>query len=163
MGAKAVRVFRYILAALVALYVAFPALADDSTKVDFGPFLVQYALPAFGVILTALAGWIAKKISTYYSLKNDDLFRQALQGAVTRGLALAQSQIAGAAQGNRLTVDVKNALVARGLQYVMEHEPEAAKALGYDPVSLAQKIEATLAVNTTPPETSVAVPTPPAA
>lgn len=133
---------------------------NNNTTVDFGPFLVQYVLPALGVVLTALAAWIAKRISNYLGLKNDDLFRQALQGAVTRGLALAQTKVAGAAQGGQLTYDVKDALVAHTLEYVMQHEPEAAKALGYDPVSLAQKIEATLAVNTTPPEKSVAVPTP---
>ena len=143
------------LSPVLAQAVADPA----STKVDFGPFLVNVVWPLAAAIVTILVGFLSKKAATYFGLQNDALYRDVLQTAMQRGLAYAQSQITAAADGGALTLDVKNQLVATATRYALDHEPEAAKALGVDQASVVQKVTALLQMNTTPPAQSVAVPT----
>lgn len=146
---------------LFFLFFVSPALAADDTKVDFGPFVVQYVLPALGAILTALAAWAVQALAARSKMQNTAVLADLLNTAVTHGLAFAQTKVAAAAAGGVLSVDVKNQVVKNALDYAMTHAPDAATKLGYTPDKLTEKIEATLAVNTTPPEKSLAVPTPP--
>lgn len=131
-----------------------------NTTVDFGPFLVTYVLPALGTILTVIAGIVAQKAIAYFHLQNEGVLRSAVDGAVQRGLALAQQEVAKAPNGT-FAIDVKSPVVAQAADYVLTHEPAAIKALGYTNEGLAEKLAATIAVNITPPEKSIAVPTPP--
>lgn len=142
---------------------ALAQAADTSTKVDFGPFIIQYVLPALGTILTALAGWAVQQLAKKYNIQMNATMKGALDDAVTHGLAYAQSRVVGAANAGAFTVDVKNQVVASALTYATAHAPDAIKHLGYTPDMVAQKIEATLSFNMTPPAQSAAIPTPPAA
>jgi hypothetical protein len=144
----------------VAPDVLAQAITDPaSTKIDFGPFIVNVVFPFAAAIVTVLVGWLSKRAATYFGLQNDALYRDALQGAMQHGLAYAQSRVVGAADAGSLTLDVKNQLIRTATQYALEHEPEAAKALGVDQASIVEKVTALLAINTTPPAQSAAVPT----
>lgn len=139
------------------------AFADNGDKIDIGP-LVKDLWPIIELMIVTIVipavGLIARKANRYLNLENDRELRRVLNSAISRGLALAQSRVEEAADAGNLSVKTKNELTFRALAYVVEHENEAMKLLGYDRDSLKDKIHAELELNTVPPEKSVAVPTP---
>lgn len=164
--------FRVMIAAFAAMVVVFFIVPQDllaqateaaavTYKVDFGPFIVTYVLPALGTIILMLAAWASKKLADYLGLKNDDIWRENLNTSIKHGLALAQAQLQAAANAGKLSVETKNELVAKAMIYAIEHEPAAVKALGYDEKTLMEKIRAHLELNIVPAIDSVAVPAPP--
>lgn len=129
-----------------------------STTIDLGPLVLQVLLPLATVLGGVLATWLAARLAKWLNLQNENVFRASINGAIKNGLALAQAQLKDPDVAAKLTLDVRSRLVHDAYVYVMQHEPEAAKALGFDEDTLRDKIEAHLALNTTPAEKSVAVP-----
>lgn len=129
-------------------------------SIDLWPIVRDVVMPTVSVLAPLIGLWVAQRISRWLHLKNEGVLRDVLNVAITHGLALAQSRVAQAGDAGQLAIHTKNELVSKTVNYVLDHEPEAAKALGYDPQLLAQKISAHLELNTTPAAQSVAVPTP---
>lgn len=136
------------------------AWAADST-VDFGPVIKDAIIPLISSILLGLGGvlatWLAKKLADALNLKNEGQLRENLNVAITHGLAYAQSQIDAAADAGKMSTTVKSQVIKQALDYTLEHEKATADALGYDPVTLGEKIAAHLALNIVPPAQSAAI------
>lgn len=130
------------------------------TTIDLGPLIRDVLLPFLGVILTALLGWAAKRFSDWIGVKRDDALALKIEEAMKNGLALAQARLEQRLGPGPLHVDVKSEVVATAGKYAADHVPGALKALGVTPAALKEKLEARLELNTTPPEQSIAVPTP---
>ena len=131
-----------------------------STSIDLSPLVLQVLLPLATLLGGFLATWLAKRLATWLNLQNEGVLRESINNAIKNGLALAQSELKDPDVAAKLTVDVRSRLVHDAYAYVMLHEPAAAKALGFDEDSLRDKIAAHLALNTTPADKSVAVPSP---
>lgn len=131
------------------------------TTIDFGPVLHDVVLPIALAILPIVAAWVASKVNGWLGIQNNAALSGLIETAMQNGLALAQSKVPNLVP-TAIPVDVKNELIATAANYVLAHVPDALKMLGVDQGALIQKLEARLAVNTTPAEQSVAVPTSPA-
>jgi hypothetical protein len=147
----------------VILLPGLAAAADASTSIDLAPILVQYVLPfAFSVL--AMVGslallWLRKRLG----MAADDQNAGKLEDAMRNGLAFAQSQLqATVAAGGPMNLQLKNQILSIAAKYAADHVPDAMKALSVGEDLLKQKLEARLSLNTTPPDQSMAVPTPPA-
>ena len=145
--------------ALLFILLASPAVAQETTKVDCGPLVQQVVWPLLSAALLAVGAWGVQKLSTWLGIKNNEVLQNTVESALKNGLAYAQSKVGDVP----LTVDVKNEIVATAANYTLGHIPSVLKKLGIDEKTLAEKLEARLALNTTPPEVSVAIPTPPKA
>jgi hypothetical protein len=130
--------------------------------VDLGPLIRDVLLPFLGVVLTVIAGWAGKKFAEWMGVKRDDALAAKIEEAMKNGLALAQSRLEQKIGTGPINVETKSELVATAGKYATDHVPGALKALGVTPEVLQEKLEARLGLNTTPPEQSIAVPTPPA-
>lgn len=130
------------------------------TTIDLGPLIRDVVMPFVSVILTILLGWAAKKFSDWIGVKRDEAFAQKVEEAMKNGLALAQARLEERIGRGPINVETKSELVATAGRYASEHVPKALKALGVTPEALHEKLEARLELNTTPPEQSIAVPTP---
>lgn len=145
---------------LLFILLAFPAFAQDATtKVDFGPLVANVVWPLLSAVLLAIGAWGVQKLSAWLGIKNNEVLQNTVESAMKNGLAYAQSKVGDVP----LTVDVKNQIVATAANYAIKHVPDAMAKLGVGQDVLLEKLEARLSLNTTPPEKSVAVPTPPAA
>lgn len=129
--------------------------------IDLAPLLHEILLPIASALGMVLATWLAKKVADWLNVRRDEAFIGKLEEAMKNGLALAQSRAEQQIRDKGLTVEVKSQLVADAANYAAAHVPGALKALGVGPRELAEKLEARLELNTTPPDKSVAVPTPP--
>lgn len=132
-----------------------------AATIDLAPFLHEFLLPVASALGMVLATWLAKKVADWLNIRRDDALIAKLEEALKNGLALAQARAQQKIDEKGLTVEVKSQLVADAANYAATHVPGALKALGVGPRELAEKLEARLELNTTPPEKSVAVPTPP--
>ena len=132
----------------------------SSTTIDLGPLVLQILLPLATVLGGVLATWLARRLATWLNLQNESVLRESINVAIKNGLALAQSELKDPNVAAKLTLDTRSRLVHDAYVYVMQHEPAAAKALGFDEDTLRDKIAAHLALNTTPADKSVAVPSP---
>ena len=132
-----------------------------AATIDLAPFLHEFLLPVASALGMVLATWLAKKVADWLNVRRDEAFIGKLEEAMKNGLALAQSRAEQQIRDKGLTIEVKSQLVADAANYAAAHVPGALKALGVGPRELTEKLEARLELNTTPPEQSVAVPTPP--
>lgn len=130
------------------------------TTIDLGPLIRDTVLPFVSVVLTVLAGWAAKRFSDWIGVKRDDALAVKIEEAMKNGLALAQSRLEQKIGAGPINVETKSELVATAGKYAADHVPGALKKLGVTPEALQEKLEARLELNITPPEQSIAVPTP---
>lgn len=144
--------------ALLFIMLASPAFAQEATKIDFGPLVQQVVWPLLSAAVLAVGAWGVQKFSQWLGIKNNEALGKTVEDALRNGLAYAQSK----AGDVPLTVDVKNEIVATAANYAIKHVPDAMKKLGVGQDVLLEKLEARLSLNVTPPEKSIAVPTPPA-
>jgi hypothetical protein len=146
----------------VILLPGLAAAADSSSTItDIAPLLNQIVFPAVISLLGILGGYVLLWVKKRMGMAADDQNAGKLEDAMKFGLAFAQSQLQAQASGP-LNIDLKSPILTVAAKYAMDHAPDAMKALGVGEDLLRQKLEARLSLNTTPPEKSVAVPTPPA-
>lgn len=124
--------------------------------IDFAPFVNDIVLPITGTFLLALATWGMQQLAARLHLKQTEALQKLAEQAMQNGLAYAQSKI-GALP---MTADTKHEFVAVAAGYAMDQAQKELTRLGVTGGMLAQKLEARLSLNTTPPESSAAVPTP---
>lgn len=126
--APAVMVFAPVMA---VAQVAAPAV--DPNAVQAGPFLqfvIQFVLPAFGTILTALVGWAVWYIKQRTGLQIEAQYRDAFQKALEQAAGGLLNNL-----GNRvgsMQLNVGNAEVAKAINYVLKSAPDAVTHFGLD-------------------------------
>ncbi len=151
-------------AALALAYVLAigAAYAADGTTVDMAPLIRETLLPIASALGLVLATWLAKKLADLLGVQREDKLAGKLEDAMKNGLAFAQARLERKIGDGPILIDVKREIVAEAVRYAVEQVPGAMKALKVTPQQLADKLTARLELNTTPPEKSIAVPTPPA-
>jgi hypothetical protein len=138
------RLLRAALAAPVVLLLAVSAARAD-TLVALGHIwsgLEPFIIAALGALISAAAGWLVYLINKKLGLSIDDSLRDSLQTAAANAAGLVLAQV-----GNRLagvTLDVRSALVADAVNYVLEAAPDAVAHFGLTPEAVAQKVLALL-------------------
>lgn len=142
---------RVVALALMVLGTAASVFAQTTIApleyhVDLRP-LVNEALTLLAVILTALAAWLAKKVSTYLHLQSDAAARSFLDALFTRALALAKSRL----DGQPIALDTKSRIVAQAADYATKYGPDTLKRFGLDDDKLREVLQARLAVDLAKP------------
>ena len=130
-----------LLAALMALvFAADPALAQttvvDGTSI-FGawrPYLVE--IVSIGV--AALAGWLFNLARVRLGLDIDARHRDTLETALNNAVGLVINQLD--SHAGALKLDVKNAVLAEAVTYVMKGAPDALKHFGLTPDRIREKV-----------------------
>jgi uncharacterized membrane protein len=132
------------LAAALFVFSVSPAFAQ-SAAVEVSGFyeIVQpYLLALVSVLATAIVGWLAELLRRKFSLEIDAAHRDALQTALANGAGLVLTRIGGTLAGKK--VDLKHALIADSVNYVLQAVPDAIRHFGVTPESVAEKILAKL-------------------
>jgi len=131
-----------------------------AATIDLAPLAHEFLLPVASGLGMVLATWLAKKLADWLNVPRESAAIAKLEEAMKNGLALAQARAQKSIYAKGLTIEVKSQLVADAANYASKHVPGALKTLGVGPQDLREKLEARLELNTTPPEQSIAVPTP---
>ena len=131
--------------AALALFAA-PALAADTTvTVPFGDYIAfaadlvsKYAAPLVAIILGIAARVLPAAIVDYLAMLR-------IEQLLTRAVGYGITAVKGAAEGQTLTVNVGNEVLAQALNYAIKHAPDVVTwAGGAD--ALREKILARLNV-----------------
>lgn len=130
-----------------------------ATTVDVSS-IINVLIPFVVVVLGLLLTWLTKKLAKWLGLKADSEAAQFIESAAQKALALAQDNLKQRIEGKPISIDVRNALAAEAAIYLIEAVPTRLKQLGITAEQVQKLLEARIALNTTSPETSVAVPTP---
>ncbi len=135
-----------LLCALVAL--AVPALAQD-TNVQIGGIwgsLRPYIADLFGLLVAAAVAYVAKIIKDRFGIEIEAKHRDALHSAAVTGINMALGQLDG--RMDKLSIDVKNKVLADAMNYAIKAAPDAMKYFGIDEKSrmLADLLKAKLTV-----------------
>lgn len=150
----------FAFAFLLAIGAAYAA--DPSTAIDIAPLVRETLLPIASAVGLVLATWLGKKLADLLGVQREDKLAGKLEEAMKNGLAFAQARLERKIGDGPILIDVKREIVAEAAKYAVEQVPGTLKALSVTPDQLANKLTARLELNTTPPERSIAVPTPPA-
>lgn len=120
-----------------------PAQAADTT-VSFAP-IIEWLLPLVRDTLiaglTALAAWALALFKNKTGLDIEARHREALQSAIQRGVDYALNL---KMPEGKLTLDVKNEMIALAADYVIRHTPDAMKYFGITASGLSERIIARL-------------------
>lgn len=121
------------LAAIAFLLSPFVAFAqENSTTVNLDPVIaefVPYVLAVLGAVITAAVAWAAKKFSDLTGISIEARHREALQSALMNGARAAVAK----ATPSGVTVDVGNAAVKQGVDFVLASVPDAVAYFGLSP------------------------------
>lgn len=147
-----------MLAWCASFEIVLAADVASTTVVDFGPLLNQVVVPTAAALLSVLAGWVLLQLRTKLGLQANDVAAGMLEKAMQNGLAFAQAEAERRTDGP-ITVDMHSQIATAAAAYVVDKAPELLKQLGDTPESLADKLKARIALNTTPAAQSLAVPT----
>lgn len=149
------RYFRSLLvtASLMVLFatgaVGVALAQDGDTMVDFDPFIAEimpYVLTLLSVVASAAIAWVTMLIQRYTGITIEARHREALQSALLNGARAAITKVT----PSGVKIDVKNATIADGIEYVLKSVPDALKYFELDEVDLARMIEAKLPAAKTP-------------
>jgi hypothetical protein len=113
------------------------------SHIDFAP-LANLAITFLCTVLTLIAPVIALKLVQLLHLQGDDKARSVIASAIENGVALGKARAAEAIASG-VNVDVKNAVIANAMDYVLPKVPDAMKRLNVTPEGVASRIEAKLA------------------
>lgn len=139
-----------------------PAIVVQPAAVPTGDYAgdaLKWVAATFGTTIgAALTAWLMRLLKNA-GVQGTELLRAKLQDVVVNGLNLAAKEAADHLQGKG-TVEVKNEIAARAVEYAQQHGAETLKALGVDPTSAAavEAIKARIETAINDPAT----PTPPA-
>lgn len=154
--------FRLLAALALAYLLTIGAALAADTAVDLAPLIRETLLPIASAVGLVLATWLTKKLADLLGIQREDKLAGKLEDAMRNGLAFAQARLERKIGDGPILIDVKREIVAEAARYAADQVPKAMKALNVTPDQLAAKLTARLELNTTPPEKSIAVPTPPA-
>lgn len=131
-----------IFLTLLFSMIAMPALADETTRVSFGPLLTEIAaavgiaLATAGLVLVQRAiRWLSARTGVDIQL-SDEMVRRYLNEIIQKAIALVIDRL-----GPNVSVDVRNAAIARAAQYVVDSAPDALARFGIERDHLHDMIE----------------------
>lgn len=134
--------------ALAALFVtgAFgqEAVVRD-TRVDLNPLvdeIVPYFLMVLGTIVTAALTWVAKKFNDSTGMNIEAKHREALQSALLNGARAAIDRF----RPDELSVDVRNAALKEGIEFVLRSVPDAVDYFNLSPADIERHLQPKIAV-----------------
>lgn len=137
------RTFLRGLAAAFFVFVPAAAFAQSEIAAEGIYAIVQpYLLVLVSVMATAIVGWLAELLRRKFHLDIEASHREALQTALTNGAGLLLGKLGGALAGRKL--DLKSAVLAEAVNYVLQSVPDAVRHFGVTPEALAEKIQAKL-------------------
>lgn len=110
----------------VGYALAQAAAQPSSTTIDLLP-LIQALWPLIGAVLTALAGLVATRASTYFHLSSQDTIRGYVMSATQNAVNAVQTKLSAAPIG----VDVHDAKVAAVASHLITTVPDGLKQLGF--------------------------------
>lgn len=133
------RHFAFLLATLGLLAVAvlaYPYAAQaqvtPNTSIDLDPFIAEvmpYLLALFGAVITAAVAWTTKKLNDWTGINIEAKHREALQSALLNGARAIMVKYT--PQG--MKIDIANAPIREGVEFVLSSVPDAVKYFGLTP------------------------------
>lgn len=129
---------------VAGLILAGPAFAEDG-RVALGPvsvFVQPYLSVLAEVAITALLGFLATRLSAWTGITIEASHREALHSAAMTGVNLALSRLDVSMSG--VSVDVRSAVVADAVAWVLRSVPDALKHLNVTPEKVRAIVEAKL-------------------
>ena len=143
-GLMTSRISSFFIAALAVGLMSLLAMPAHAAVIDFSPLssLANQFLQSFVELLVAVmvgaAAWAAKR---WFGLQVDAKQREALHGAIERGIGSALEALLKKTEGNS-KFEVDSEMVALVANYVVKMSPDAVKYFGLDPDKLADLIKA---------------------
>jgi len=120
-----------------------PAFAQSEIVAEGLYTIVQpYLMAVVSVVATAIVGWLAELLRRKFSLDIEASHREALQTALANGAGLLLGKLGGTLAGK--TLDLKSAVLAEAVNYVLQSVPDAVRHFGVTPEAIAEKISAKL-------------------
>lgn len=130
----------------------------SAVTIDIGQMVNQiiiWAATAFGTVIGGAIMAVIVRVFKLVGLKITDELRTKLQQIIVNGINVGAAEIADRLK-DRGQIEVKNAIVARAVEYTKEHGQETIKRLGLDPnggavvEAIKARIETAIADPTTP-------------
>lgn len=117
---------------------------DPTNVVDFSTFVVNVVLPLLSAIVMALAGVAATYLTKKFKLQNAAVIRGYFMEYVQKGVDYSKGQLMQLASDGKFNMNVKNAAVALGANFVINQAPIAMKALNFSEAQVRDLVEAEL-------------------
>ena len=136
----------FVVVALSLAMMVVYALPASAATIDFSPLssfaneLLQSLVELLAAVIVGATAWAAKK---WFGLQVDEKQREALHGAIERGIGSALDAIAKKVDGNS-TIQIDSKVVALVANYVIKMSPDAVSYFGLTPDKLAELIKAKL-------------------
>ena len=129
----------------VAVLLALPALTSTDTTVGLGGLLEAFRpilMEMAAIIAAAIVGWLSFQANRVFGVEIEARHREALQSALMNGVYRGLHAIEGHA--DRVTLDVRSAVIAEGIRYVKRSVPDAIKHFKLTDERLRDLLEAKL-------------------
>ncbi|MBB4092478.1 hypothetical protein HGG72_08550 [Ochrobactrum pecoris] len=131
----------FILIGAVAGALAQDAATSVKASTIFDVFMPYIQEAAFALIAAAV-GWLLVKWTKLTGLSIEASHRDALQTALKNAVNFGLNKLEDKA--DKASIDVKSAVLAAGIDYVLKSVPDAVKFFGLSPERLADLLEAKL-------------------
>jgi hypothetical protein len=130
-----------------------------STVIDLTQIAIALLPFVFGALVVVLQIFLPKLLAALHVQNATGLSAEFLS-QMQLALAWGQQKLGTKIAATGLTVDTHNQLVALAGSWLADHAAQSIEAQKLTTQQVEQKLEALIALNTTPPEQSVALPTP---
>ena len=110
-------------------------------EIDFSP-LFDFGVQVLALILFVLVSWAVQKLIKKLGLSVDAEVRTYLDEAIWRGIGYARTRLAG--DKRKITLEVKDKVVADASNYVISKVPDALSHFKIDERALAEMVAARL-------------------
>lgn len=95
---------------------------------------VNWLILAFGGIVVSSAALLTRKGMMLLHIQSNQAINYRIEEALRNGLNWAASEVTRSLDG-KFTIEVKNEIVAKAVEYVLEHQKDLIKMAGLDPES----------------------------
>jgi hypothetical protein len=133
------------------------AVATATASIDLSPILA-FLLQIAGLVLTGIVGWLGTRLALYFHVSTQSQLFANVLGAVDRGIAFAQQNLAARianATGDKIALG--SAVQAQAVNYVVSKLPDTLSKLGITPAHVADLVTAKLgSVPAAPPPSAPA-------
>lgn len=139
---RKVLLFIFVSAILFAVGIMFAPLVfaqAPDTRIDLDPFITSvmpYLLALFGTIISAAIGFATLKLQQWTGINVEAKHREALQSALTNGALNMVAKVT----PKGVTIDVGNAAIADGVEYVLKSVPDAVQYFGLTPARVQEML-----------------------
>lgn len=133
----------FVVAAAAVIFLVFVigayAQEPGETVVSFNPFItamMPYLEAIALAVITAAFGWIARKVHEWTGINVEAKHREALQSALWNG-----ARTLAAKHAPNVELDVRNATLKEGIDFVLRSVPDAVKYFKLKPEDIARHLE----------------------